>query len=748
MRIWNAALLVFGSTLLAKAQSAPPSLVNVTDTRFAQGCPAAADPSGHGDSTCALRAAAKFAESSGIQGAGYPVLYFPHGTYKVAGEGYTSALTLTKAVSIEGDGAASTVILNTSPRAATLTYLEAADCSGKPGPCPLTVQGLTFAGQGHTTAGGLIEIDSSNTGSMRNVVLADTGGVALNLQGSSERWYFSDMEISNARWPVLLEGDTNENYFNRVNVLNGGESGGYCYSVNCPGGKRIEQGVWRPDPHSAVYLDGDNVHWMNSSIKSTEAIGGIRLSTTTSSIAHSYIEGFPWGGQPRTNHAVAAPGKSELGHLTAAIGAAELNFPVDDAGWQPLQVNDPAQARINGTHSYVNAYGIFPADYQFQSKEPSRAVPGIARGDFEMVQMGAFSGDGQAHLLSRGKRPVAWPAGSVIEQAASNGYGVLRIEENHFNSLGADFSQRYPSGCSDTEQRRQWTSSPSQLCAEIIAGLVPDGFMVPFPGQDYVHDGFALDIVDDSIYTGGAEKDGQGWIKVPGNATVQIDAGNEPLRSFVDAGTALHSYSNGVTRVQVVEWPGANGAKPASALAYVLDPSAGVRFSPQEGFYAADVMRDGTLAHQYLGSQCWYNTAEGSAAPDRRVCAGANGLEPAAMVGGRWVAGTAGTAAAAQPGRAANPVKFVMRDWQVNNLAPRGQEGDCKSREETAGSTRFSTAADATLLVNLSPNPGAQVMASGSVESGGTQVAVRLCNSGDTPLRWATPPAVTVTQLP
>ena len=741
------------SSILALAQSAPSSLVNVTDARFAQGCPAAADPSGHGDSTCALRAAAKFAESSGVPGAGYPVLYFPHGTYKVAGEGYTSALTLTKAVSIEGDGASSTVILNTSPHAATLTYLKASECGSRPSPCPLTVQGLTFAGQGHTTTGGLVELDSTNTGSMRNVVLADTGGVALNLQGSSERWYFSDMEVSNARWPVLLEGDTNENYFNRVNVLNGGEAGGYCYSVNCPNGKRIQQGLWRPDPHSAVYLDGDNVHWMNSSIKSTEAIGGIRLSTTTSSIAHSYIEGYPWGGQPRANHAVAAPGKSELGHLTSAISAAALDIPVDDAGWQPLQVNDPSQARINGTHSYVNAYGIFPADYLFNSKEPSRAAPGVLRGSFELVQMGAFSSDGQGHLLSRGKSPVAWPAGSVVEQAAPNSYGTQRLEENHLNSVDPDYGRQFSSGCSDTEQQKQWTSSPSELCAEIIAGLVPDGYMVPFPGQNYVHSGFTLDVVDNSIYTGGVEKDGQGWIKVPGNATVQINEGNQPLRSFVDAGTALHSYSNGVTRVQVVEWPAAEGTRPASALAYVLDPSAGVRFSPQEGFYAADVMRDGALAHQYLGQQCWYNTPAGSAAPDRRVCAGANGMEQASLAGGRWVASAGpgaspGNTPAAPAENSANPVKFVMRDWQLNSLAPRGQEGDCKSREEATGSTRFSSAADATLLVNLSPNPGAQVMAAGAVESGGAQVAIRVCNSGSTPLRWTTPPQVTVTELP
>ncbi len=727
MRFWFAFLLA-GMGVSAAAQSnAAPGLVNITDARFASGCPGAADPTGHRDSTCAIRAAFSFAEGSGLPGAGYPVLYFPHGIYKVAGEGYTSALTLTKAVSIQGDGAPNTVLLNTSPHAATLTYLSAQECSGKPGMCPVTVQGLTFAGQGHATAGGLIEIDSTNTGFMRNVVLADTAGIALNLQGSSERWHFSDMEIQQARWPVVTEGDTNENYFDRVNVLEGGETGDYCYSINCPGGKLIASGTWRPDPHSAVYLDGDNVHWMDSSIKSTAEIGGIRLAPTTSSVSRTYIEGFPWGGQPRANHAVSAPGPSELGHLTRSIGAADLEIPVDDAGWQPLYVNNPSQARINGTHSYVNVYGIFPADYLAGSKEPSRAVPGVNRGTLELVQVGAFSGDGAAHLLKRGDHAVAWPAGSIIEQAAPNGYGVLRLEEDHLNSLDTTFDQRYPSGCSDTEQLKNWTSSPSELCAEVIAGLVPDGYMVPFPTQDYVHQSFTVHLVDNSIYTGGTEQDGEGWVKIPGNATVEIDQGNEPLTSFVDAGTALHSYSNGLSRVQLVTYGG--GPRPASALGYVVDPSAGVRFSPQNGFYEAEVMRDGALAHQYLHSECWYDTAAGSAAPGQRSCTGA-GLSSAPV------------------GSSQMPVKFVLRDWQVNLLAPRGQDGDCQSRDAATGSVRFSTAADTPVLVNVSPNPAAQVMATGVVEGDGTRVAVRMCNTGATPVRWEVAPVITVTALP
>jgi hypothetical protein len=734
------------ATAQAPASTLPPSRIDVTDARFGAGCPNPADPSGHLDSTCALRSAFIAAESTGLPGGGYPTLYFPHGRYKVAGEGYTSVLTLTKAVSIEGAGENNTVIVNTSPHAATLTYLEAGDCSGMPTPCTLSVQNIAFTGMGHATPGGLIEVDSTIDGTMRNVELSNTGGIALNLQGSSERWFFTDMDISHARWAVVLEGDTNEDYFQRVNVINSGHTDdGYCYSVNCPDGKLIQSGVWRPDPHSAVFLDGENVHWSDSSIKSTDAIGGIRLAMGASSLTNTYIEGYPWGGQPRTNHAIAAPGPDELGHLTQSISATALTIPVDDAQWQPLFVNDPAEAQTNGQHAYTNAYGIFPSDYLYGSKDPSRAVPGITRGTMEFVTVGAFSGDGQAHLIARGKAPIAWPAGSIIEQAMPSGYGTIGIQENHLNSIAPSDGSRYTSGCSDTEQRTEWVSSPSELCAEILAGLVPDGYMIPFPTQTYVHSGYALNVAGNAIYTGGSEQDGQGWIKIPGNAAVRIGDADEPLRTFTDAQTALHQYVNGNTKLQIVQWP---GTRPASALAYVVDPSAGVRFSPQERFFTADVMENGVLDHQYIGSQCWYNTSSDTASPTARACAGPQGMSSDALMNGRWtpVGSQPAARGTAVPSGAA--VKYVLRDWNVNLLAAPGHAGDCAARSVSTGGVRFNTAPDATLIVNLNPNPGAFVTATAAITGDGTHADLRLCNTGSAPVRWETPPFVILTQLP
>ncbi len=610
--------------------------IDVTHSDFGAGCANAADPHGRADSTCAIRNAIQFAHDNPVQGGGYPVLYFPHGRYRVAGNGYTAALTFTSGISMVGDGAQSTTILNVSPTAGTVAYNKAGECAQKPGPCFIKIEGITFAGQGHSSMGGLIEINSTDTGLMRDVVLAESGGIGLNLQGSSERWIFSEMEIDQVRWAVLTEGDTNENYFERVNVINTGQDlSHFCFSVNCPNGKQITSGTWLPDPHSAVYLDGDNVHWTNSSIKSTVNMGGLHMAAVTSSISHTYIEGFPFGGQPRYNHAIEIGGKRELGHLTERIGTSDLVIPVDDAGWQPLYVNDPALVAVNGTHSYTPAFNIYPADYVWHSKEPSTAVPGITRGTFEAISVASFAGDGRAHVLARGQagtRAVAWPAGSIIEQGAPINYGMAQIESNHLNSL-ADYKQAtFASGCDDTAQLAHWTSSPSRLCAEIIVGLVPDGYGIPFPSQHFNVPPSSLQIVGNTIFAGDNEQNGEGWIKIPGNGNVNLDQGDRPLMHFSSADTALNTYVNASTKVQVLKWSG------TSALAVVHDLSADVEFSPQDHYFNAEVTANGSLGHQYLGEQCWYPMQPGTQQPTSRFCVRAAGPAQENLVNGHWVA--------------------------------------------------------------------------------------------------------------
>jgi hypothetical protein len=719
--------------------------VNITRPEFASGCPNPADPTGQADSTCAFLNAIRAAEADTLHGAGYPVLYIPHGRYRVSGDGYHAALTLSTGVSLVGDGAQSTVVSNASPHAALLTYRKAqGNCNGKAGACMILIHGITFAGAGHAGTGGLIEIDSTDTGILSDVVLANTGGIALNLQGSSERWIVSQVDINNSRWPLVAEGDTNEDYFDRVNVLTPGQDAdGYCWSVNCPGGRLIQSGVWRPDPHSAVFLDGDNLHWMNSSIKDTARMGGMRMAPTTSSVTHTYFEGYPFAHQPRTNHAVEVGGKMELGHLTRAIRSTEMMFPVDDAAWQPLYVNDPADIHSNDTHSYVNAYTIYPADYVWQSSEPSHAVPGITRGTFERVGVASFASDGNAYLLARaleGTRAIAWPAGSVIEQAPPRGYGVARIEESHFNSLFAD-SSKYTAGCSDTEQLAEWTSSPSEMCAEIIAGLVPDGFGVPFPSQGYNAPPFTLDIESNSIYTQD-ELSGGGWIKIAADAEVILNQGNQPLTRFADPASALTTYINDNTRLQVVNW----GSR--AALAHVHDLAADVEFSPQDHYYSAEVLVNGSLSHQYIGDPCWYDGTHTA-----RFCIHASGATQERLTNGRWVAFDAPPGLAdAQPASLQSnavpvPTRYALRDWSPGTLAPRGEHGDCARTEESTGAIDMSADPEATLIVNMTPNPGANVLLSGSIPRANT-VAVEVCNQAPVAVTLPASPTILFTQLP
>ncbi len=611
--------------------------VDVTHVDFGAGCPNPADRSGRLDSTCAIGNAIKFAQANPVKGGGYPVLYFPHGRYQVAGTGYKAALTFTASIGMVGDGAQSTTIYNASPSAGTVAYNQAGgDCAQKPGPCFTAIEGITFAANGHHSMGGLIEINSTAIGLMRDVTLTESGGIGLNLQGASERWIFSQMEISQVRWGVLTEGDTNEDYFDRVNVIDTGQDEGhFCFSVNCPAGKLITSGTWLPDPHSAVYLDGDNVHWTNSSIKSTANMGGIRLAPVTSSVSHTYFEGYPWGGQPRLNHAVEIGGKMELGHLTQRISASDLLIPVDDAGWQPLYVNDPALATINGVHSYTPAFNIYPADFVLHSGEPSKAVPGITRGTIEAIQVASFAGDGQAHVIARGQRnteAIAWPAGSVIEQVQPNSYGVARVESSHFNSISFDGHVRFPDGCDDTAQLTQWTSSPSRLCAEFIVGLVPDGYGVPFPTQHAWAGSFAMEAVDNSIFTGSEEKEGQGWFKISSDGSLTLDQGNQSVGVMPSSDTALNTYINGNTRVQIVKWGN------ATALGNVRDLGANVSFSPQNHYYNSDILMNGALAHAYLGEQCWYALQPGTQQPTSRFCVRPSGPAQENLVNGRWVA--------------------------------------------------------------------------------------------------------------
>ncbi|HEY0786365.1 MAG TPA: hypothetical protein VGD62_10870, partial [Acidobacteriaceae bacterium] len=100
---------------------------------------------------------------------------------------------------------------------------------------------------------------------------------------------------------------------------------------------------------------------------------------------------------------------------------------------------------------------------------------------------------------------------------------------------------------------------------------------------------------------------------------------------FASADTALNTYMNGNTRVQVVKWGN------TTADAVVHDMSANVVFSPQDHYYAADIATGGVLSHQYLNEQCWYPIQPGAQQPTSRFCVRASGPAQENLVNGRWV---------------------------------------------------------------------------------------------------------------
>jgi hypothetical protein len=94
----------------------------------------------------------------------------------------------------------------------------------------------------------------------------------------------------------------------------------------------------------------------------------------------------------------------------------------------------------------------------------------------------------------------------------------------------------------------------------------------------------------------------------------------------------MNTYINGNTRVQIIKYGN------VSALGVVEDQGANVSFSPQNHYFTADVLANGSLGHQYLGEQCWYAIQPGTQPPTSRFCVRASGPAQENLVDGRWTA--------------------------------------------------------------------------------------------------------------
>ena len=621
-------------------------LVDVRNFQFAVGCPNSADQNGVLDSTCAVQNAIAWIAAHPIAGAGFARLYFPHGHYLVGSlPGLNPNGTLfhmPKMIGWEGDGPQLSVIENRSASSITMQYDGTEDCNSLSiDECQFSIQHLLFTGAGGATTSGGLEAINTGMGMVHDVQFQNFGGVALNLEGGSERWVFDDMALAANNRTVLEQGDTNENNWTRVNVDTPGiDRKGYCYSSPVCVNHQLPVigtgATWYPSPRAAVFLDGVKNQWRDSSMKALVADSGIHMTNEAGVVEQNYFEGYPWGGQPRMNFAVEAGGKQELSHTTAPMTTTSLQVPIDDAIWTPIYLQSASDLKKIGSHAGRDQYCAYPSDYLTNSTVMSTAVPSITRGTKECFQVLGAAGDGNLYLLTRGASPVAWPAGTVIEQTPPNFYGAARVVGNHLNSttpLSAYNAATYLDGCSDTAQRTNWTGNPSRMCATAFAGYVPDGYGVPFPSSHYYFptNGTLL-LESNSNFVGGTEVDGQGFVKVGANSDVTIQ-GEGPLQGFQDIAQVTQAYINGGARIAYVNYGG------AVAMGTITDLGARAVVIPSWGYFDALIpLWNQGLAHQHTGSKCDYNMVAGSNQPTERTCEQANGKSVTQdFISGNWV---------------------------------------------------------------------------------------------------------------
>jgi len=190
----------------------------------------------------------------------------------------------------------------------------------------------------------------------------------------------------------------------------------------------------RPDRTASFYINGAAINVLGGSIKAQWYQGCFQTNAVFGSLIEGfYCEGFPINGQPHTDADIAANGEPPYTSTTGGI--ADNAVPVASTMWFANYVNDPADVSSSGVR-----YEILPQDFVKGSTDASAFVPGVEKGQYEVVT-GEFAGDGQFHITGRNQSGssapanMAWPAGSVIAAMPGANYGTLEVANNHFNGV-------------------------------------------------------------------------------------------------------------------------------------------------------------------------------------------------------------------------------------------------------------------------------------------------------------------------
>ena len=452
--------------------------VDVRSSQLAGG----ADPTGTRDSLAAFQAAIAFAQAS-TQSSGdvtYPALYVPPGHYLLNG-----TLRLPSDMRMVGDDRANVILQETNATANLITIVSDTNgCSTYS--CLGGLDNLTLVGSGKNTTGALLEIDAAQL-VLRDLTLYNHGGRGIQMNGPSERISGYNLSLFEIRWPFVMGGDSNEDYFYNTHILGAGETAdwsgssspftNYCYSVNCVNGVYVAPGTSSaptpiyPDPHGALHVDKSvNVTFIGGSIKSSTMLSSVRVwNGDMIKFQNIYQENSDWSSVPSINRGYILGGTAERTYLTGTLSGTGSSVAVNDSSWMPQWYGLPADAQQNGNwYPYV----ILPQDYDRTSTAASAYVSGLKKNQYEIVSVDGFASDGNAYFNTRnagGSTAPAgtqWPAGSVIEQYVTGFGGAVQLEDVHLNMVQGPLSDSsYAVACN----QQAWNN-----CGEIVAGFAPE----------------------------------------------------------------------------------------------------------------------------------------------------------------------------------------------------------------------------------------------------------------------------------
>ncbi|QNI33815.1 hypothetical protein H7849_07830 [Alloacidobacterium dinghuense] len=618
---------------------------------------------GAADDTAALQKAIQYAldHPVGSGAKGSPVVYLPAGTYKVS-----KTLRIPAQLHLIGDGPETTSLQITNPTANLITVY-----AGKCGDwtCNGSVEGVSLLGNGHSTTGTLLEIGAADGFHLRDVKMYNHGGRGLQVNYGSERLASNNFYIYAVRWPIILAGDINESYFWNTQVISPGSTdegtgGGdkYCYSINCvsgrfpgpnsgPGGSPTPIS---PDTHAAIFVDkAVNFSFVGGSIKPLKYAAGIQVfNGSVSTVKNFYFEGFPWDQAGRLSAAVIAGGAAVHTTLSATLAGNAAEVAVANTDWMPHFSTDPSDINLK-THNYY-PYILLPQDYASGSTEPSRYVPSVKRGQFEVVNVAGFGGDGKLYIAARGTSGTApastsWPSGSIVEELPYGFYGALSLQDSHVAAIQPP-KQGYRDTCDQTNEH---------TCADIIVGYIPDGLYVDPTGGKNATPGnrpYAGAISLSSVTIASGDFPHKGEIATHRFARVALDGTTSiPLSPQsgevvdkqnlrLDIGPATNGkyvtaplYATGRTAEPEVTF---------SAIGGIYAPAFGLfaRYESQygQGGYANGGWMNGLkFANQY----CWFDTpSEGQKQSINRICMNGGpsnnehpGYEYDVWSGSKWV---------------------------------------------------------------------------------------------------------------